>query len=318
MAQALHTTHLFSQYLAGELSVTEKQLVETHILHCETCKHELRLLRHTVNILEDLPLATPPANFEEKLFSQIVRVGVPRQDAQEQRTRVPADEHQYVPKTLSLTPAAPPSLMAALEKVQQCGRALRFLVQIKVPLYACALFVMLSLLFSHLASEPPVLMQTHLKLEAPSQSEPVPSRQVATVTDNAIHPIDAAIDTAEQSPVFDSVPSAPIETPHVDQTLRWRVTGSDPTVLRQQIKAFVQQTDGATILEEQERLLLISTPAQEVEVLRKKLDELGKSDILENDTIPNSQATLLRIEFVQTPSVAAPPQRELERVADGS
>lgn len=54
---------LLSAYIDGELSIQEATLVEKHLRHCSACTQSLETLRHTVNLVRQLPAVSPPRSF---------------------------------------------------------------------------------------------------------------------------------------------------------------------------------------------------------------------------------------------------------------
>jgi len=75
MADRSHKIPLFSRYLEGGLSLTERQAVEVHFRVCAVCRQELTWLCQTVDALQELPLETTPVDFMEKLNRRIEREG---------------------------------------------------------------------------------------------------------------------------------------------------------------------------------------------------------------------------------------------------
>src|SRR2546422_3456172 len=71
MADRSHKIPLFSRYLEGGLSLTERQAVEVHFRVCAVCRQELTWLCQTVDALQELPLETTPVDFMEKLNRRI-------------------------------------------------------------------------------------------------------------------------------------------------------------------------------------------------------------------------------------------------------
>jgi hypothetical protein len=92
------------------------------------------------------------------------------------------------------------------------------------------------------------------------------------------------------------------------QSLRWRIAGSEPAVLRRQVKELAAQIEGATIVQEQEDLLLIALPLQELGAFREKLAKLGTASLPESELVPDASATILSITFIREPSIASHPR----------
>jgi hypothetical protein len=312
MAEHLHQTQLLSEYLEGELSMIQRQAVEAHFRICSACRQELNLLRQTVYVLHNLPLLTTPADFGEKLHQQLKQKTKGHQDPQGKGVPLLAAEQPPVPETaapaLAATASPPVTLM---RKAPRFGRIFQFPLQVQIPLYACVALLGLSIVRSHITSEKPTL--------APEQPQVAPhlessSRQVTTVAGNTIQPVDATIPSPEQPLLLDTTLPTAVETFGASQPLRWRVAGSEPALLRRQVKELARQIEGATILQEQEELLLISVPTQELGAFREKLTKLGTATNPENELIPHASTTLLSITFVREPSLASPPPIEPQRL----
>jgi len=58
--------------------------------------------------------------------------------------------------------------------------------------------------------------------------------------------------------------------------LRWRVVGSEPAALHEQVKALVGRMAGAVIVKEEEHLLLISLPTPELLPFHQELTKEDK------------------------------------------
>lgn len=292
MAEPVHKLHLLSAYLEGELLLATRQAVQNHLKTCEGCRQELRCLRQTVAMLQRLPLETAPADFLAKLKQRIERREVGARPGEEQR-------------------AVKPPLTAVAQWVCGLGRCLLFPLHTRMPIYA-GLGILLALVTLLLqtaldkvtvAPAPPVLL-------SPAPSAPA-SPQAASVASETVQARTTAASMPEQLslPVV-SVPST-TERLNTVRTLRWRVAGSDPMVLRQQVKALVAQRPGAVIVQEEERLLVIALETQDLLALQQELGKLGEPSSPETppetDVAPDTRTTLLHVEFVRTPSVVSPP-----------
>ena len=305
MAEHLHQTQRLSEYLAGELSLIQRQAVEAHLSSCAACQQELNLLRQTVHVLHNLPLLTTPADFEEKLHQQIKQKTKGNQNTQGQGAPPRAAEQPSVQETAVRAPAtttSPP--VALMRKTHRFGRIFQFPLQVQIPLYACAALFGLGIVRSHLASEKLTL--------APEQPQPqvarhpeLPSRQVTIVAGNTIQPVDATIPSSEQPLLLDTTLPPAVETFGASQPLRWRVVGSEPALLRRQVKELAWRIEGAVVVQEQETLLLISLPTQELGAFREKLTKLGTASTMGNAVAPSVSTTVLSITFVREPSVAS-------------
>lgn len=62
---------LFSPYLDGFLESEEQRKVARHLESCATCQAQYTDLRHTVELLRDMPEVTPPAGFRKQLREQL-------------------------------------------------------------------------------------------------------------------------------------------------------------------------------------------------------------------------------------------------------
>jgi hypothetical protein len=98
---------------------------------------------------------------------------------------------------------------------------------------------------------------------------------------------------AEESAAFPEGSSSVIES------LTWRVAGRDPAILRMQAKALVEKKAGAVIVKDEEGLLVVSLPTQELVAFRQELAKLGSLGAPGADTEPSAPTTLLRLLFVQ-------------------
>src|SRR5262249_42584861 len=66
-----HVTELLNDYLDGELSSDQSNIVEDHLRNCPSCQSELNSLRTLVEDLHELPKGIdPPAEFFEELQSK--------------------------------------------------------------------------------------------------------------------------------------------------------------------------------------------------------------------------------------------------------
>jgi hypothetical protein len=54
---------MFSPYIDGRLTSSERERMESHIEGCEACRRELESLEATVNLLHRVPLISPPRSF---------------------------------------------------------------------------------------------------------------------------------------------------------------------------------------------------------------------------------------------------------------
>lgn len=316
MAEHVHQTPLLFAYLEGELSLIQRQVVEAHLRTCAVCRQELDLLHQTVHILQKLPLMTTPANFVDKLRWRLEEKGKQRHDAYE--TDAPTNklaDQRRGSATVTLTPdASVPSIAALLRKTSPLGYSLRLPLQIKIPFYACAALLGLSLVIAHIASEEPMPTPAQPRFHVTSS----PAQQVTTVGDAPIQPVDTSIPAPAQPLHLDS-PLPPVsESLGATQPLQWRVAGSEPALLHRQVKELAGQTEGAVIIREQADQLLISFPTQELRAFRKKLAKLGTASHPENELVSHTSTTLLSIMFVREPLATSPPPLTSKRFEDRS
>lgn len=290
MTEPVHTLHLFSEYLAGELLLPDRQAVQSHLKTCEVCRQELRCLRQTVTMLQRLPRDTTPADFMDKLRERIER--------REARSR-PMEEQGSVES----------SLATLAQRVRGLGRFLVSPLPPRLPLCTGVVILALATWLWRASPDkvtavpaPPVLPGSSPSAPALSQAVSVVSASVRARTTTAPAPEQLS------SPI--ASPPSPLETHSLVRTLRWRVAGSDPTVLRQQVKALVGQSTGAVIVQEEERLLVVALPTQELLALRQELGKLGEPSTPETEVAPDTWTTLLHVEFVRTPSIVSPPVDE--------
>lgn len=307
MAEHLHRTHLFSEYLEGELSLIQRQAVEAHLRACAACRQELQVLRQTVNVLQNLPPLTTPAGFTEKLYRSLDQASVWSKETLSPEDSWDAAEQSSILDTPIRTSTATKSpRIARLRKVFRFRRLPQFSRQVRVQLYACAALLGLSIALSYIDFEKPIPAPGQPKLRVAPHSELL-SQQTAAATGKAIQPVDATTPSPEQPLLLETTLPTAVETLGASQPLRWRVTASEPALLRRQVKELAEQIEGAVVVREQENLLLISLPTQELSVMREKLTKLGTASNPENELIPRDSTTLLSITFVREPSVASPP-----------
>jgi anti-sigma factor RsiW len=65
------TARWLDQYIDGALSLPRRRSVESHLRHCERCRHELEATRRTIGLLSDLPKRELSANFEAGLRARL-------------------------------------------------------------------------------------------------------------------------------------------------------------------------------------------------------------------------------------------------------
>jgi hypothetical protein len=294
MTESVHKLHLLSEYLAGELLLADRQAVQSHLKTCGVCRQELHCLRQTVAVLQRLPRDTTPADFMDKLRRRIERREAGSRPVEEQ--------------------GAVESLLATLAQRVRClGRFLVSPLPPQLLLYAGVVILALATWLWRASPEKVTVVPAPPVLLSPSPSAPA-SPQAASVISEPVRARTAAASAPEQPSALVASPPSPLETHGIMRTLRWRVAGSDPTVLQQQVKALVGQSSGAVIVQEEERMLVIAVPTQELSALRQELGKLGEPSSPETPpettVAPDTSMTLLRVEFVRTPSVVSPPVDE--------
>jgi hypothetical protein len=180
---------------------------------------------------------------------------------------------------------------------------------VKLPLYASVIVLALATLLLRVSPE-----KTKATLALPTASAPLPpgplSQRIGSGTGETMQPVDIAGPAAEKLFPALTAPPSPTETRDVGQRLMWRVVGTEPVILRQQVKALVGQIAEALIVQEDELLLVISLPTQRLPALRQELSMLGETSTAEAGVIPNTPTTLLHVKFIHSPSVILPPHPE--------
>ena len=294
MVKPVHKLHLFSEYLEGDLLLADRQAVQSHLKTCEVCRQELRCLRQTVAMLQRLPRDTTPADFMDKLKRRIER--------REVESRPVAERGSVEPPLATLA-----------QRVRGLGRFLVSPLPPRLSLYAGVVILALATWLWRASPEKVTAVPAPPVLPSPSPSASA-SPQGTRVTSEPVQAKTAAASAPEQLSALVAALSSPLGTHSSVRTLRWRVAGSDPTVLRQQVKALVGQNTGAVIVQEEERLLVIAVPTQELLALRQELGKLGEPSGPEappgTEVAPETWTTLLHVEFVRTPSVVSPPVDE--------
>ena len=80
--------------------------------------------------------------------------------------------------------------------------------------------------------------------------------------------------------------------------------GSDPTALRGQAKAVVEEIGQAVLVKEDEGLLIVSLPTEKLAGLRQELAKLGTMQTTAEEVAPSAPTTLLRMTFSQPSSAS--------------
>lgn len=285
MTEHVHHRHFLSEYLEGELPLSERQTVERHLKVCAVCRQELRLLRQTVDALQRLPRETTPTDFMDKL-----RIRIEQHDRKSQLVADPA-------------PVAPFTTLA--QQVLRLGRLLFFPLSTRMPIYAGIVVLGFATVLLRASSEQTTATRVLPTVSTPPRSEVLP-QGMASVASEKIQAVATAESTPEQllSPVAPLPP--PTESLNVGPALVWRVAGSEPAILRQQVKALVSQRAEAVVVQEEERLLVISLPTAGLPALREELRTLATTGLPEAEIVPNTPTVVVHIKFIRSPSVAAP------------
>ncbi|GAI33523.1 unnamed protein product, partial [marine sediment metagenome] len=98
---------LLQLYIDNTLTFGEKQLVEKHLEKCSTCRAELKSLSAILRLIKSLPEVSAPANFTEKLMTNISQI-----EEEEREKVIPA--WQISLKNLWSTPRYRYSLVSIL------------------------------------------------------------------------------------------------------------------------------------------------------------------------------------------------------------
>jgi hypothetical protein len=243
-----------------------------------------------VDVLQELSLETTPADFVEKLNRRI---------EQQARLHHVKEQAPGEPVRAILTPW-----------VHSLGNIFLLPLSVKIPLYAGVALLALVTLLMRVSPE-----KTKGPLALPPASVPLLpgplSEPMAGVAGEIMQPVD----TTGATPEKQLPPVVPLTSPtqtlnRVQQAPVWRVVGSEPTILRQQVKALVGQIAEAAIVQEEEHLLVISLPTEGVPALRQELSRLGETSTPEADVPANTPITVVRVKFVRSPSLVSPPSPE--------
>src|SRR5215510_15385265 len=102
---------------------------------------------------------------------------------------------------------------------------------------------------------------------------------------------------ADEAPAAEDFPEG---SSSVIESLTWRVTVSDPATLHEQAKALVGHIPEAVVVKENESLLVVSLPTQQLSALRQQLSKLGSVSTPDGEATPSAPTTLLRLMFVHS------------------
>ena len=286
MTEHVHLRHVLSEYLEGELLLSERQIVERHLKVCALCRQEMRVLRRTVAMLQWMPRETTPIDFMDKL-----------------RIRIKQKERKA---QLVVTPTSVTPFLALAQQVLHLGRLLFFpLSTNKTPIYTVIIVLGFVTVLLRTSSEHFTTTQVSptgsasLLLEASSQV-------MAKVADEKPQAVAMAESTPKKLRLSITSPSSPKEALNVSPTLIWRIVGSEPTILRQQVKALVSQRVGAVVIQEEEHFIEISLPTDMLPLLREELRTLGTTNLPEAEIAQHPPTTVVHVQFIRSPSVAAP------------
>ncbi|HKA54682.1 MAG TPA: hypothetical protein VKJ47_13570 [Candidatus Binatia bacterium] len=105
---------------------------------------------------------------------------------------------------------------------------------------------------------------------------------------------------ADEAPVAPAAEDFPEGSSSVIESLTWRVTVSDPATLHEQAKALVGHIPEAVVVKENESLLVVSLPTQQLSALRQQLSKLGSVSTPDGEATPSAPTTLLRLMFVHS------------------
>jgi anti-sigma factor RsiW len=290
MTEHVHLRHVLSEYLEGELLLSERQTVERHLKVCAVCRQEMRVLRRTVDVLQRMPRETTPTDFMDKL-----RIRIAQHDRNSRHVTEPA--------------FAVPRLAALTRRVLALGRLLFLPPPARIPLYLGMVVLGLATLLLRTSLEQTSATHVVLTAAVSPRLEALPQK-TASVADGTIQAVATVESTPEQILSPPTIPSSSTKALNVGSALVWRVTGSEPAILRQQVKALVSQRAEAIVVQEEERLLVISLPTARLPALRQELNTLGTANLPEAEIVPNTPTTVVHIEFIRSPPVVAPPYPE--------
>lgn len=287
MTEHVHPRHVLSEYFEGELLLSERQTVERHLKVCAVCRQELCVLRRTVDALQRLPREITPSDFMDKLRSRV-------------------EQHEVKSQRVAGPVSGALSRAALVRQVLELRRLLFFPLPARLPISLGIVVLGLATVLSRTSSEPPTTTQVLPTVSAPSHWEALPQK-MASVTDEKIQAVPTVESAPEQTPSSSTPQLSPTKTLNVGSALVWRVTGSEPLILRQQVKALVSQSAEAIVIQEEENLLVISLPTVRLPALRRELNTLGTVNFPDAEIGPNTPTTVVHIEFIRSSSVVAPP-----------
>lgn len=302
MADGLHKAHLLSWYLAGDLSPNDRQATVDHLKICVTCQQELTLLRRTIAALQVLPLEEPSDDFVARLNQRIDREAKrPPLEKQQEDNSLPLtgphSSREVFSPSLELEA---PVFIVLVQKVHDWWHSLRASFSMKM--LVCSGAVMLGLIalqMWRISSEKTIVLSTQPTALVPSSSVPL-SPQTAGVAGEAIQPVETVVSTTNKPSLSIAPLTSPPSMPSRATALVWHVAGDKPASLHEQVKALVGRVTGALIVKEEEHLLLISLPTQELPTLRQELTKIGEVSPLDTDaTLGAPTTTLLQVMFVR-------------------
>jgi len=178
MTECVHKLHFLSEHLEGELLPTESQDLERSLKACTICQQELRILRQTVDALQQLPLDAPPADFLAKLRRRMEQREVEARHAVEQKL------------------AAPP-WAALVEWVFGLGQCLLFPLHRRIPICAGVVALAVVTVLWRASPEKTTVLRVLPMASAPLHSEALPQRvnNVAKETNQVVDTTGATRET---------------------------------------------------------------------------------------------------------------------------
>lgn len=323
MAESRHPTSLLSLYYEGELPLADRQVVTEHLADCPLCRYELSLLRQTVEILDEAPLERAPHDFLDKFTRRLEQderfrlLEAQRQQTAKEQARVSPDMQDVgVPAISRPTSPVFPRLTQGL---YQFWQTLCFPLRLKLPLYtAVGVAVVAAFLFRSFpegrsANRDKTLTKTQTSTESPRQdlaSIDIPAPQPPqTPTSSAQHvsnvppppvpkPSPAQL-PGKQEILLPSPPIAALEgAPPVAEPIVWRVEGEQPEVMQAQAKVLAQRISGVLIVQEEDGLLLLSLPTEQLPAFGQAVRELGQVQTMGGETDPAKPTTTIQIRFL--------------------
>ena len=323
MADSQHPIPFLSAYYAGELAPANRQAVTEHLEHCASCRHELSLLRQTVEILEEVRFESAPQDFLDKLTRRIEQdkrfrlLEAQRQQAAQGQKGMPPDiQNVSIPSVARLTPSMSPWIVHRLGRF---WRRVCFPMRLQLPLYA-AVGVAVAVAFLLHSSPQELAPDQNITLVRPQNVTQPPHQKLASVDVREPQPpgastsppqpiLDIHTPPVPQSPLAQSsqgqdplLPSSPIAALEgalpMEESVVWRVEGAQPEGMRAQAKVLAQQIPGALIVQEGDGLLVLSLPTPQLPAFEQALRELGQVHTGGSQADPANPTTTLQVRFL--------------------